>query len=134
MKQFLKMASAAALLASPFSALAVVTGGGLKQVFTNLGDVIGTVTPVIVAIALLAFFWGLAMYVLNFQGDDKDKKKGRDMMVYGIIVLFVMVSVWGLVQVLQNTVFANQGTVDNSLGSNKIPCVQINGVYSGNCP
>lgn len=130
MKQLLKVSSALALFAAPLFAFADVSGG-LKQVFQNLGDVIATVTPVVVAIALLAFFWGLAMYVLNFQGEDKDKRKGRDMMVYGIIVLFVMVSVWGLVQVLQNTVFANQGSVNNA--QTKVPCVQLNGISTQPC-
>jgi uncharacterized membrane-anchored protein len=101
MKQFARVATGTALFAAPFMALAA--GTELGDIFEKLGDLVQTLTPVIVAIALLAFFWGLAMYVLSFSGDDKEKKKGRDMMIYGVIVLFVMVSVWGLVQVLQNT-------------------------------
>lgn len=100
MKKFLKAAVATAISVAPFAAFAATD---LQNVFKTLGELLGIITPVIVALALLGFFWGLAMYVLNFSGDDKDKKKGRDMMVYGTLVLFVMVSVWGIVQILQDT-------------------------------
>ncbi len=123
MKKFFGTGAALSLLAMP--ALALAQNDDLIDVFERIGELISVITPVIVALALLAFFWGLAMYVLNFSGEDKDKKKGRDMMVYGVIVLFVMVSVWGLVQVLQNTFLS--GSPENELQD--VPCVE--GV--GNC-
>lgn len=102
MKNFIKTASVIALSVVPVLALGS-TSNGLEGVFQQLGNLLGVITPVVVGLALLGFFWGLAMYVLNFSGEDKDKKKGRDMMVYGTLVLFVMVSVWGIVQILQDT-------------------------------
>ncbi len=123
MKKFFSAAAAGSLFVLPFVALA--GNDDLVDVFEKLGELVSVLTPVIVAVALLGFFWGLAMYVLNFSGEDKDKKKGRDMMVYGVIVLFVMVSVWGLVQVLQNTFLS--GNPDSQLDD--VPCVE--GV--GNC-
>lgn len=98
----------APVLAILFAFLPAVAFGagptdGLSGVLTIVGGLIGKLTPIAVAIALLAFFWGLASYILSFNGDDKEKKKGRDMMMYGILALFVMVSVWGLVNILRNT-------------------------------
>jgi uncharacterized membrane-anchored protein len=118
MKKFIQSAGVTALAFAP----ALVFARSLADAINSFGDLIGILTPIIVAIALLAFFWGLAMYVLNFSGEDKDKKKGRDMMVYGILVLFVMVSVWGLVNLLQQQ-FLGTGTVDNELGTSEIPRV-----------
>lgn len=126
MKNVIKAGIAGGAAFLPF--LAFAANNTLVDVFESLGEVVGVLTPVIVAIALMAFFWGLAMYVLNFSGEDKDKKKGRDMMVYGILVLFVMVSVWGIVQVLQNT-FLGSGNVENQ--QDRVPCVDIPGV--SNC-
>ncbi|MBY0539226.1 hypothetical protein K2P56_02210 [Patescibacteria group bacterium] len=120
MKNFIKVSSIAALLALPVSVFAAQT---LTQVFTTVGELIGTLTPIIVALALMAFFWGLAMYVLNFSGEDKDKKKGRDMMVYGLLVLFVMVSVWGIVNILQQTFSINDS--DSRLQGSDIPRVDV---------
>ena len=123
MKNFIKVSSIVALLAAPAYVFAAQT---LTQVFRTIGELIGTLTPIIVALALMAFFWGLAMYVLNFSGEDKDKKKGRDMMVYGLLVLFVMVSVWGIVNILQSTFNINDS--ESRLASDDIPRVQAPGV------
>ncbi len=98
-------------------------GQGLERVICTVGMLIGGITPVITALALLGFFWGLAMYVLNFSGEEKDKKKGRDIMVYGVLTLFVMVSIWGIVQVIQAT-FLPTGFDSRQ---NNLPCIKIEG-------
>ena len=120
MKNFTKVGIAFALSIAPFAAFAAIvnTNGGLGGVFSVIGGLLGIITPVVVGLALLGFFWGLAMYVLNFSGDDKDKKKGRDMMVYGTLVLFVMVSVWGIVQILRDTF-----NIQNDSTLNRVPSV-----------
>lgn len=122
MKNFITASTMVALFVAPLSVFATE----LKDTFESIGELIGILTPIIVALALMAFFWGLAMYVLNFSGEDKDKKKGRDMMVYGLLVLFVMVSVWGIVNILQSTFDINQNTT--TLTGNKIPKVDAPGV------
>ena len=61
-----------------------------------------------VGIALLGFFWGLAQFV--FAAGDEDKKaQGRQHMIWGIIALFVMVAVWGLVGFLGNALGITPG-------------------------
>lgn len=120
MKKFITASAVAGFLVLPLSLFAATT---LDNVFDKFGDLIGILTPILVALALMAFFWGLAMYVLNFSGEDKDKKKGRDMMVYGLLVLFVMVSVWGIVNILQSTFSIGNGSTDSQLQSNEIPRV-----------
>ncbi len=78
-------------------------GSGLVNIINTFGTIINSLVPIAAALALLAFFWGLAMYLFNFSGEDKDKKKGRDLMIYGILALFIMVSVWGIAQLLQSS-------------------------------
>lgn len=119
MKNFITASTMVALFVAPLSVFATE----LKDTFASIGELIGVLTPIIVALALMAFFWGLAMYVLNFSGEDKDKKKGRDMMVYGLLVLFVMVSVWGIVNILQSTFDINPN--NQTLTDTKIPKVDI---------
>jgi len=53
-------------------------------------------------LGVLFFIWGLAFYILS-AADEEKKKEGRNIMVWGVVALFVMVSVWGLVNLLQNT-------------------------------
>jgi len=86
--------------------------GGLEGILDTIGNLINLATPIVVALALLYFFWGLAKYILA-SGDAVDAAKGRDMMIWGIIALFVMVSVWGVVGLLGDTLSINQGgTID----------------------
>ena len=72
---------------------------GLIDIFINL---ITATIPVIISLALLYFFWGLAQFILN-TGGGKEQEEAKNVMLWGIIALFVMVSVWGLVRVLQST-------------------------------
>ena len=99
MKKLLGTAVGVATLAVPFFALAAATAAGMLRVFGNL---IQIATPIVVALALLAFFWGLAVFIFN-TSDEKKRKGGLQIMIWGIIALFVMVSVWGIINVLQNT-------------------------------
>jgi hypothetical protein len=58
--------------------------------------------PLVFALALLTFVWGVVKYVIAAK-DSNEREEGRMFMIYGIIALFVMISVWGLVAVLSNT-------------------------------
>lgn len=105
-KQLTAIGTGALAWALPIAVLAqtqVDTGSGIGKILNTLGGLINFAMPIVVALALLAFFWGLAIYIFNFSGKDDDKKKGRDIMVYGVIVLFVMLSIWGIVNILRET-------------------------------
>ena len=64
--------------------------------------------PIILSFALLVFFWGLAKMVWH-GGNERNYAEGRRIAFYGVIALFVMLSVWGLVALLENTFLAIQG-------------------------
>ncbi len=73
-----------------------------KELVMNMfiGCIINPLVPVLMAVAVLAFLWGVFTFI-RAEGDNK--KKAKDFIIYGIIGLFVMVSVWGLVNILQYT-------------------------------
>ncbi len=60
------------------------------------------IIPFLFTLATAGFIWGIVQYFLNPDNEEK-RKKGKTYMIWGIISLFVMVSVWGLVGVLSNT-------------------------------
>ena len=76
-----------------------------------LVSLINLVVSVIIVFAVLGFFWGLSKYVLSAQ-DSTKMEEGRKIMMYGFIGLFVMVSMWGILQILSDT-FLN-GSSDSS--------------------
>jgi hypothetical protein len=102
MKKYIVVASS--FLALPIVVFAQVGKGVtiLEDVADSIGTLINTLTPIVVALALLYFFWGLAQYILKAD-DPEAKEKGKHIMVRGIIALFVMVSIWGIIRVLQTT-------------------------------
>lgn len=75
----------------------ITTFEGLVNKFISI---IKYVVPLIFAIALVAFLWGVFQYF--FSGAEK-KEEAKDFLLYGIIGLFIMVSVWGLVRILTGT-------------------------------
>lgn len=64
--------------------------------FQSVSRLIGLLLPIVVALALLFFFWGLAQFIF-ISGDEDAHEEGRRRMIWGVVALFVMVSVWGLV-------------------------------------
>lgn len=59
----------------------------------------------IVLLALIAFLYGILKLVFVDASNETERAKARKFMLWGIVSLFVMVSVWGLVNVLKSTVF-----------------------------
>ena len=77
------------------------SSGGLCNVLKTIQGLLNVVMPILVTIGVIMFIWGVIEYVIGKT--EEAKKEGRDKMIYGIIGLFVIVSVWGLVSILQNT-------------------------------
>jgi hypothetical protein len=78
------------------------------QYVTGIVDIINlVVVPVIFALAFVAFLWGvLNAYFLS--GDDESKRaQGHQFILWGIIGMVVLVSVWGLVNILLSTLGLN---------------------------
>lgn len=74
----------------------------LQDILTLLNCYISTgLVPIIFTLALIYFMLGVIKYVVS--DSEKDKAKGRQFMIWGIVALFAMVSVWGLVKVIGNT-------------------------------
>lgn len=91
-----------------FPLVSFAVGTDFDYLILKVGDWIQLLTPIVVALALLYFFYGLARYILNADNEEK-KAEGKNIMIYGIIALFVMVSVWGLVSILVNTLGITTG-------------------------
>ena len=72
----------------------------LLQKISN--EILTPLIPFIFGLALLGFLWGAAQFI--FKADNEEaRKKGSQKMIYGIIALFVMISVWGLVKIITTT-------------------------------
>lgn len=97
----------AALVFAPSLAFAQQLSN-LENLVRSIGRLINLALPIVVAIALLAFFWGLVKFIFNAHEEDA-RKEGKQLMIWGLVGLFVMVSVWGLVRFIGNALEIQQG-------------------------
>lgn len=96
----------AAILLIPSAAFAATSLNlePITGIFKSLLDIVDQVIiPAIFAIAFLVFIWGIYKYFIQGGANEEDRKKGRDLMLWGVIGFFVMISVWGLVNILVGT-------------------------------
>ena len=57
-----------------------------------------TAVPVIAGLALLVFIWGLVKFISRVGGDEKAVTEGKKLMIWGLIALFIMISIWGILR------------------------------------
>lgn len=70
---------------------------------------INWLVPVVMGLAILLFLWGLMRYILQTDSVE-GKEAARNTMVWGIVAIFVMVSLWGFVNLLEVITGVNAGT------------------------
>ena len=58
--------------------------------------------PLLVTVAVVVFIIGILKYIAGADEAAK-REEGRKFMIYGIVALFVMVSIWGLVGIIKGT-------------------------------
>ena len=76
-----------------------------NNIITPIGNIINTLIPIAFAAALLFFFYGLATYILS---KEHDKEVAKKRMIWGVVALFIMASIWGIVNFLATSVGVDQ--------------------------
>lgn len=122
MKKKLIVLAGMVLASAPFMALAQVTTSGststncdlsaargtLEGLMCKVGSLLNAVIPVLIALGVVYFVYGVITFVIS--DDEEAKTKGRDRIIYGIIGLAVIIGMWGLVNLLRNTFNLNNTT------------------------
>ena len=106
-KNISRVVAGAALVAPLFAFAQPLTAFG--TLLTSITGLINAAIPVAFGLGILFFFWGLAKYILS-AGDEEKKAEGRRIMIWGVVALAVMASVYGLIQLLQSSFAVNSGT------------------------
>lgn len=73
---------------------------GLLDILVLASRFLNGVIGLFITLAIVIFFWGLIQYLLQV---GEQKAEGLKIMFYGVIAIFVMVSLWGIIRVLQST-------------------------------
>lgn len=85
------------------------TSGGidpsiLQGYSASIIDVINDIlVPVLFAVAFITFLWGVYQYFILGAANEEERKKGRQFVLWGIIGFFIIGSLWGLVNIVKQT-------------------------------
>lgn len=97
---------------TPLFAFAATVG----TILTDIQTILNTVIPILMILATVVFLWGVITYIT--AGGDEDKSKtGKTYIIWGLIGLFAMVAIWGLVRALVNTFGVGSTGVPGGPGS-----------------
>jgi hypothetical protein len=87
-------------------------------------SIVNSLSTLAIAVAMATFFYGGFRYIWGIRnGEEKALKDGNKFLLWGGIALFVMVSVYGIISVLQ-------GTVGFSSTAIRIPNASLNFIGS----
>ena len=88
----------------------------LAQSTNSFQSLANTIAKILNAGALLLITGAIAVFFYNIVGDVIRMQQGHDVgadlrktVMVGIGIIFVMVSIWGIIQLLQNSLFGGPG-------------------------
>ncbi len=112
------------LAAAPFVAFAQ-NPNQLYGIITIVKNVLNYVMPIVIVLGVIYFIWNVIKYATNKEAEKREE--AREAMIYGLIGLFVIVSIWGIIGFIGSTLGVGQG------GSGLVPCVNDadNNPYNG---
>ena len=71
-----------------------------------------------ITLAIVVFFWGLIQYILK---SGEERASGLTTIFYSIIAIFIMVSIWGVIHLLQATFGVNNSNSAETPSQVQIP-------------
>lgn len=101
-----------AALLTPMLALAQFGGGdgGINTFLSGATDFIDSILiPLLLAIAFLLFVVGVAQFFFITDDSGDSKKKGKTLMIWGVLAFVVIVSIWGIVILISNGLGLQEG-------------------------
>jgi hypothetical protein len=98
------------------------TGVGIAKIICQVQQFINSIIPILVALAVVYFVWGVVRFII--ADGEEAKKKGKDVIIYGLIGFAVIVGLWGLVNIIVTT-FNLSGTAPS--------LVPLTGTSSSTC-
>ncbi|MEN9881455.1 MAG: hypothetical protein RLZZ308_638 [Candidatus Parcubacteria bacterium] len=85
------------------------SGSGVLGILGLLQKIVERLVPLLIGTAILAFFWFLILFIWKGADNPDTRKKMTGGMMWSIVAIFVMVSVWGIIYFLGNILGISQG-------------------------
>ncbi|MBU1292967.1 pilin [Patescibacteria group bacterium] len=89
------------VLAQGASSNGALGGANLGEYMKSIVGLINTyIVPLVFAIAFIVFIWGVFQYFVLGGASEEKREEGKKLVMWGIIAFVVMLSLWGLVNLL----------------------------------
>ena len=81
-----------------------IATGSLATFIDSITRIIGTrLIPLLLTLALAVFFYRIVISIYKVGDNPKAVAEGKTLLFWGIVALFVMVSIWGITAIISNT-------------------------------
>jgi hypothetical protein len=78
------------------------SAGGIGNLVENTLIIINDyLTPLVLGMAFLVFIWGVFKFFVLGGADEEKQKEGKSLMIYAIAGFVIIVSFYGIVQLVQ---------------------------------
>jgi hypothetical protein len=94
------------------SSISVTIGtsmAGISGLINMVQGIMSRLVPIMIGLAVLAFFWFIVQFIWKGKDNPDEQIKARAGMGYSILAIFVMVSIWGIISFMGNTLGIGQG-------------------------
>jgi len=89
------------------------------SLITKISDLVNATVWLFISLAVLFIIWNALQFIR--QTDSAERSKYQSTILWGIVGLFIILSIWGLVNILDNTFnvgnFQGQGNASNNINS-----------------
>lgn len=96
----------------PSIALGAAAPSDVKGLVDILLGLITSATTVVMGLLVLVFFWGVAKYI--YTVGEAGKKEAKNVLIWGAVALFIVMSIWGIVRVLQRSIWGVHSALNTS--------------------
>lgn len=89
-------------LLSPTVVFAQVPASTIGNTIAQVSALVQYAVSLLLSVTAPLFLWGIVKFIANI-GDEGARKAGKHLMVWDIVALFVMVSSWGIIGYVQQS-------------------------------
>lgn len=94
------------VLCAVFSPHIVLAAPKTFQELMGMGiDFANLLVPILIGVAVILYFWNISKNLFGLDGSSGGdrQQKMREAALWGLGILFIMVSIWGILNVLKQT-------------------------------
>lgn len=88
----------------------------ISGLLNRLTNIINLIIPFLVGLAVLFIIYGIVNFISS-AGDEEARANAKQFIIWGIIGVFLMLSIWGLVNILVNSIPVDNAKLQNDLSN-----------------